>query len=558
MDRFAIGLDYGTLSARAVLVNVENGNLIADCVFEYPHGVMDRNPADGAPLGPDWALQQPQDYLDALERLVPAVLQKGGVDKDQIIGLGVDFTACTVLPVNSEGVPLCFDDKYTKRPHSYVKLWKHHGAQYEADKVNRLAFERGEDFLKRYGGKISSEWMLPKAMQILDEDPELYENMHRFMEAGDWIVNRITGSTVRSSCMAGYKAIWHKRDGYPSKDFLKALDPRLERLVEDKLSKEVVPTGTKAGEINEEGARITGLKEGTAVAVSVIDAHAAVPAVGITKPGKMFMVMGTSTCHMLLGDQELHVPGISGVVEDGIIPEYYGYEAGQACMGDHFAWFAQNLCPAEYEEEAKASNMKKLAWLDYKASLLKPGESGLVALDWWNGNRSVLVDADLTGLILGCTLQTKPEEIYRALVEATAFGTKMILETFNENGIPINEIIAAGGIAVKSPFVMQTYADILGMEITVSKTSQIAALGAAMFGATAAGNEKGGYDRISDAAVHMTGKDILVYVPEKENIPVYQKLYAEYKLLHDYFGRGENNVMKRLKRLKEEKSRNDK
>ncbi|HBN82254.1 MAG TPA: ribulokinase [Clostridiales bacterium] len=550
MDKTVIGLDYGTLSARAVLVDVDNGIILADCVFEYPHGVMDEQLPDGTRLGVNWALQYPKDYSDALQYLIPAVMKKAGVDNRQVIGLGIDFTACTVLPVDTQGIPLCYYDTFKSRPHSYVKLWKHHAAQYEADRINRLARDRNEEFIRRYGGKISSEWLLPKVMQILDEDPEIYESMDEFMEAGDWIARLITGSSSRSSCMAGYKGIWHKKEGYPTKEFLRALDDRLERLFEDKLQGNVLPTGTKVGTIHSEGAKITGLREGTAVAVPVIDAHAAVPAVGITKPGKMFMIMGTSACHMLLSDREIHVPGISGVVEDGIIPGYYGYEAGQACLGDHFAWFAENCCPALYEQQAKENNMKKLAWLDEKASQLKPGESGLLALDWWNGNRSVLVDADLSGIVVGCTLQTKPEEIYRALVEATAFGTKMIIETFKENGIPVREIIAAGGIAVKSPFVMQLFADVLGLEITVNKTLQIGALGAAMFGAVAAGYDKGGYDRISEAAEHMIGEEVVLYTPIKEYTKIYESLYEEYKLLHDYFGRGKNNVMKRLKEWK--------
>jgi L-ribulokinase len=552
MAKYVIGLDFGTLSARAVLVNVQNGRILADCVFDYPHGVMDRALPDGTPLGINWALQHPQDYLDAVQYLVPAVMEKGGADKTEVIGLGIDFTACTVIPVDENMNPLCFQEKYKKRPHAYVKLWMHHAAQYEADRVNRLAFERKEAFLDRYGGKISSEWLIPKAMQILDEDPEIYESMAALVEAGDWLVYVLTGNIVKSSCMAGYKATWHKKEGYPTKDFLKALDVRLEKLVEEKLPGEVMPAGSKAGEINRCGAALSGLSEGTSVAVSVIDAHAAVLGVGITKPGKLFMIVGTSMCHLLLGEKEKHVPGISGVVEDGIIPGYFGYEAGQACMGDHFAWFAENACPSYIEQEAKADKRKLLAHLDMLASRLKPGESGLLALDWWNGNRSVLVDADLSGMIVGCTLQTKPEEIYRALTEATAFGTRMIVETFINSGVPIEGIVAAGGIAVKSPFVMQVFADVLGMEITVNKTSQIGALGAAMFAAAAAGSKAGGYDLLSDAAERMAGKDTVTYRPNGSYKRVYDSLYEEYRALHDYFGRGQNNVMKKLRSLANE------
>ncbi len=550
MKRFAIGVDFGTLSGRAVLIDIDNGEAIADSVLEYSHKVMDKKLPCGTPLGDDWALQHPQDYLDVLEYTLPDVLKKSGIKKEQVIGLGIDFTSCTVLPVDEKGEPLCFKDNYKNNPHSYVKLWKHHAAQYEAEKINVLASERNEKFLKRYGGKISSEWLIPKIMQVLDEDHDLFEKTHRFIEAGDWIVMKLTDTEARSSCMAGYKAMWHKREGYPSKDFLKALDKRLENLVEDKLNSTICPIGSKAGEISDEGEKLTGLVKGTAVAVANLDAHVSVPATGITEPGKMLMIMGTSTCHLTLSKEEILVPGISGVVEDGIIPNYYAYEAGQACMGDHFEWFAENLFPYEYEQDAQKKGIKKLRYLEDKASFLKPGESGLIALDWWNGNRSVLVDADLTGIILGCTLQTKAEEIFRALVEATAFGTKMIIDTFKEYGFIIDRLIAAGGIAVKSPFVMQIYADVLDTDITVSKTSQIPALGSAMFGAVAAGAACGGYDDITHAAEKMAGKDVCLYKPIKEHVQIYKNLFSEYKTLHDYFGKGGNNIMKNLKRIK--------
>lgn len=308
--------------------------------------------------------------------------------------------------------------------------------------------------------------------------------------------------------------------------------------------------GGKAGEITEEIAAVTGLKAGTAVAIANVDAHVAVPAVGIVEPRKMLMIMGTSTCHMLLGDEEKMVPGMCGVVEDGIIPGYPGYEAGQSCVGDHFQWFIENCLPAGYYEEAKQKGMKIHALLREKASALKPGESGLIALDWWNGNSSVLVDADLTGVLLGCTLLTKPEEIYRALIEATAYGTNMIIETFCQNGVPIKELYACGGIAEKDEMMMQIYSDVTNMEIRISASAQTPALGSAMFGAVAAGKERGGYDSIVDAAKKMAKVKEKNYKPIPENVELYKKLYAEYKILHDYFGRGANDVMKRLKAVK--------
>ncbi len=549
--KYAIGVDFGTLSGRAVLVELDTGNEIATAVKEYPHGVMDEHlPGGNVKLEHDWALQHPQDYLDVFSQTIPAVLKESGVSPEDVIGVGVDFTACTILPIDKSGQPLCFDKKLESNPHAYVKLWKHHAAQDEANKLNEIAEKRGEEFLKLYGGKISSEWMIPKIWQVLDEAPEIYEHADRFLEATDWVVLQLTGQEMRNSCTAGYKAIWHKKMGYPSKDFFKALDPRLENVVDDKLSTNIYPIGSKAGEITEEAAKLTGLKPGTAVAVGNVDAHVAVPAVGITDAGKMLMIIGTSTCHMLLGNEEKMVPGMCGVVEDGIIPGYMGYEAGQSCVGDHFQWFIENCVPAEYTNEAKECGVSIHKVLREKASKLKPGQSGLVALDWWNGNRSVLVDVDLTGMIVGCTLLTKAEEIYRALIEATAYGTRMIIDTFEENGVPIEELYAAGGIAQKDEMMMQIYADVTNREIRISESTQTPALGSAMFGAVAAGAERGGYDSIVDAAKVMAKVRENTYKPIPENVELYEKLYQEYKILHDYFGRGENDVMKRLKEIK--------
>lgn len=551
--KYTIGVDYGTQSGRAVLVEVDTGIEIASAIKVYPHGVMDEYlPINKSKLPDDWALEHPKDYLDVLEETIPAVLQEANVKSEDVIGLGIDFTACTMLPIDREGTPLCFKKEFENNPHSYVKLWKHHAAQDEANKLNKIAEERGEDFLKRYGGKISSEWLIPKIWQILDEAPEVYDAAEKFLEAADWVIMQLTGEEKRNSCTAGYKAIWHKQKGYPSKDFFKALDPRLENLVEEKLSDDIYPIGVKAGEITKWASELTGLKIGTAVAVANVDAHVSIPAVGITDEAKMLMIMGTSTCHILLGTEEKIVPGMCGVVEDGVIPGYLGYEAGQSCVGDHFEWFVENCVPANYLKEAdeKAVNIHTL--LTEKAEKLAVGESGLVALDWWNGNRSVLVDVDLTGVLLGCTLLTKPEEIYRALIEATAYGTRTIVETFKENGVPIKELYAAGGIAEKNKLMMQIYSDVTNMEIRISASSQTPALGSAMFGALAAGEEKGGYDSIVDAAKHMAKVKEEYYKPIPENVEVYNKLYAEYKNLHDYFGRGVNDVMKRLKKIKAE------
>ena len=550
MEKYTIGVDYGTLSGRAVLVNARTGEEKADAVYEYPHAVMDEQLPCGVKLGTDWALQHPQDYLDVLAHTIPEVLKKAGVSADDVIGIGTDFTACTILPTKRDGTPLCFLPQYEREPHAYVKLWKHHAAQDKANRLNEIAAARGETWLQNYGGKISSEWAIPKIWQVLDEAPEIYEAADRFIEAADWIIWQLCGKETRNSCTAGYKEIWNKRAGYPSPDFFKALDPRLENVVQDKLGTVITPLGSRAGALTEEAAALTGLRPGIAVAVGNVDAHVCVPAVGIDGPAKMLAIMGTSTCHIMMGTEEKQVPGMCGVVEDGVMPGYFGYEAGQSCVGDHFAWFVENCVPAAYEEEARAQGKNIHVYLTEKAEKLRPGESGLLALDWWNGNRSVLVDVDLTGMMLGMTLATRPEEMYRALIEATAYGTREIIENYRANGVPVEEFYASGGISQKNAMAMQIYADVLNMPIKIAGSAQGPALGSAIFASVAAGEAAGGYDDIFTAARAMGRTKNLVYTPDPESAAIYDKLFAEYVKLHDYFGRGANDVMKRLKAIK--------
>ena len=550
MSKYTIGVDYGTLSGRAVLIEVGTGSEIASAVYEYPHAVMDTQLPGGKKLGQDWALQYPQDYVDVLTRTIPEVLKTSGVKLEDVIGIGTDFTACTVMPVKHDGTPLCDLPQYVDNPHAYVKLWKHHAAQDKANKLNEIASERGEKWLQNYGGKISSEWLFPKLWQILDEAPEIYEAMDDFVEAADWIVWQLTGVQTRNSCCAGYKAMFNKTTGYPDKAFFKVLDPRMENVIAEKLSCPVTPLGQKAGGLTAAMAAKLGLLEGTAVSIGNVDAHVCVPAVGIASPGEMLAIIGTSTCHMLLGTEEKQVPGMCGVVEDGIMPGFAGYEAGQSCVGDHFAWFVDNCCPASYYDAAKAKGMNVHQYLTELAAAQKVGEHGLVALDWWNGNRSVLVDVDLTGMMLGMTLQTKPEDMYRALIEATAYGTRMIIENYREHGVAVEAFYASGGISQKNPMMMQIYADVLNMEIKIAGTAQGPALGSAIFGAVAAGKAAGGYDDVFTAAGDMGKVKEESYLPIPENAKMYDKLFAEYRVLHDYFGRGANDVMKRLKAIK--------
>jgi L-ribulokinase len=555
MTKYAIGVDFGTETGRAVLVDVADGREVATAVYPYSHGVIDDKlpiPGKEIRLEPDWALQDPQDYIRTFQNAIPEVLVQSKVKPEDVIGIGIDFTACTMLPVKQDGTPLCDLPEFRQQPHAWVKLWKHHAAQPEADAINATARNLHQTWLDRYGGKISSEWFFSKVLQILNEAPQIYAAADRLIEAADWVIWQLTGVETRNSCTAGYKAIWSKREGFPDSSYFKALDHRLENVVDEKMSRDIRPIGGRAGVLTDQAAKWTGLLPGTAVAIANVDAHVAVPAATVTEPGRMVMIMGTSICHMVLGDAEHVVPGMCGYVEDGIIPGLFGYEAGQSCVGDHFAWFVENCVPGAYEEQARKRGIDIHQLLEEKATELKPGESGLLALDWWNGNRSVLVDVDLTGLLLGATLATKPEEIYLALIEATAYGTRVIVDTFQQNDVPIRELVACGGLPEKNKLLMQIYADVTSREIKVTASSQTPALGSAMFGAVAAGKKAGGYDSIYDAARTMAHLKQESYTPIPEHQVIYEKLYAEYLRLHDYFGRGENNVMKTLKKIKAE------
>ena len=542
MKKYSVGVDFGTLSARAVLADTETGEIVAQSVFEYPHGVMDSVLPNGKTVEKNSAYQHPHDYIDALSFTVKDVIEKSAVDSSQICGIGIDFTSCTVLPLDENSMPMCFLKEFEDECHAYVKLWKHHSAQKEADEFTEKAIENGEKWLENYGGKVSSEWLFPKITETLRKSPELYKKTAYFAEAGDWLSGLLCGSEVRSSCMAGYKGMWSKKDGYPSKEFLGKIEPELSSIVGSKISENIKPTGTLAGRINSYGAVLTGLKEGTAVSVPIIDAHAALISAGIVKGGELMIIIGTSSCHIILDKEEKNVKGICGVVRDGIIPSYAAYEGGQACVGDTFDWFVNNYLPSSYAEEAKKEGKSKFAYIKEKAAKLSAGESHLLALDWWNGNRTPLADYDLTGAIFGFTLKTKPEEIYRALIEATAYGTKAITELYTESGVAVEKIYATGGISMKDELLMQIYADVLGKEICVPQSSQAGALGSAIYAACAGG----AFDSFETAAEKMAIKTVKRYTPIKENTAIYEKLYKSYKELTDYFGRGGNGILKSL------------
>jgi L-ribulokinase len=539
-------VDFGTLSGRALVVRVRDGAELGTAVHEYAHAVMDDElAATGEKLPPDWALQDPADWLDVLRHAVPAALRSAGVSPAQVIGIGTDFTACTVLPTEADGTPLCQLPGLAGVPHAYPKLWKHHAAQPQADQINALAHERGEPWIGRYGGKISSEWQFAKGLQLLAEAPEIYARAERWIEAADWIIWQLTGTETRNACTAGYKGIY--QDGhYPSREFLGALDPRFATFAADKLEHPIMPLGARAGSLTGPAARWTGLPAGIAVAVGNVDAHVTPPAAAAAGPGQMVAIMGTSTCHVMNGTRLSEVPGMCGVVDGGIVAGLWGYEAGQSGVGDIFGWYVRGGVPPEYAERAARRHISVHELLSDEAMAQPAGAHGLIALDWMNGNRSVLVDHHLSGMIAGLTLATRPPDIYRALVEATAFGTRVIIDTFTAAGLPVTELVIAGGL-MRNEAVMQIYADVTRRPLSLIGSEQGPALGSALHAAVAAG----AYPDVPAAAAAMGRKTDRAYLPDADSAAVYDDLYAEYRTLHDYFGRGGNDVLHRLHGIRE-------
>jgi L-ribulokinase len=544
--RYVLGIDFGTLAGRALVVRVSDGAEVGTAVHEYRHGVMDATlAASGERLPPDWALQDPEDYRDVLRYAVPEAVAAAGVDPASVVGISVAFTACTVLPALRDGTPLCQLPGFRDRPHAYVKLWKHHAAQPHADRINELAAAWGEPWLARYGGRISAEWEFAKALQVLEEDPECYRAAERWIEASDWITWQLCGAEVRGECATGYKGIF--QDGtYPSPKFLGALNPSFVDFPAQKLAPALSPLGDRAGNLTARAAGWTGLPEGIAVAVGNVDAHVTVPAAQAIEPGQLVMVMGTSTCHVMNGERLAEVPGMCGVVRGGIVPGLWGYEAGQSGVGDIFAWFARTGVPPQYHAQAAARGLDLHEYLCELAAGEPVGRHGLVALDWHNGNRSVLVDHDLSGVVVGQTLATRPEQTYRALLEATAFGTRTIIEAFESAGVPVTELVVAGGL-LRNPFLMQIYADVTRRPLSVIGSAQGPALGAAIHAAVAAG----AYPDIRGASAAMGTVKRGAYQPDPWRADRYDPLYAEYRTLHDYFGRGGNDVLHRLRRIRD-------
>lgn len=537
-----LGLDFGTASVRAVLVGTRDGTERGSAVAEYRHGVIERTlPGSHEPLGADWALQHPGDYLESMHEAVSGAVRAARVDASDVVGIGIDFTSCTILPIDRALKPLSLDPSWTAHPHAWVKLWKHHAAQPQANRINDLAADRQEAFLKNYSGRTSSEWLLAKVLQILEDDPAIFDAAFGFVEAGDWVASQLTGTLVRNACAAGYKGFWNRMDGFPSADFFAALHPGL-RDLKDKLPGEIVPAGRRIGGLTSDIAASLGLKPGTAVGAAIIDAHSAVPAATVVTPGRMVMVIGTSTCHMLLADRHAIVEGVAGVVADGIVEGYYGYEAGQAAVGDLFGWYARHLAGPGKDDGAIFGTLER------EAADAGPGSNGVIALDWWNGNRSILMNADLSGLLVGMTLGTTRGDVYRSLIEATGFGTRRILDAFAEEQVPVTELIAVGGLAERSPLLVQIYADISRRPIRLAASANASATGAAMLGAVAAGEAVGGHASFVSAAQHMAALRPGEVEPDAARARAYDELYGEYLEVHDHFGRGGSEMMARLRR----------
>ncbi len=545
MKQYAIGVDFGSLSGRAVLVDISDGAVLASSVMDYPHGIMDRCLPGGKLLPQDWSLHHPADYLEVLTHTVTEVMKTAGVSAGDVHSIGVDCTASSVLPVTREGVPLCFLPEYRDEPHAYIHLWKHHAAQKYADRMTEKAVERGEKWLGAYGGRVSSESALPKLWQVLEEAPQVYDAMAYWIEAVDWLIRQLCGQITISSCCAGYKYLYCAPEGYPSDDYFASLDPRLAHIIEDKCSMPVSPLYTKAGGLTQEMAGRLGLTPGTSVAVGLVDAHACVPAAGITAPGEMVMILGTSACLMVSGETYRSVPGCYAV-RDGLLPGLWGFEGGQNSVGDMLSWMTRECVPERVQQAAKAQGVSVHQYLSALAAQKKPGETGLLALDWFNGNRSILMDSGLTGMILGLDMKTAPEDIYRALAEAAAYGARLIIDTFRERGVRVDKLLVTGGISQKNAMMMQIYADVLDMPVRVLPASHGSALGSAIAGAAAAGC----YPTVQEAIRHMAPKAEKVYEPDPVSHRTYERLYQLYAKLYRLFGQDPNSVMKELLEIK--------
>ena len=561
MSKYAIGLDYGTNSCRALIVDLETGREPATQVFVYPSGeagiLLD-------PRDPNVARQHPRDYLDGTVQVVGAAIAQAmetdpQFDAGAIVGIGVDTTGSTPLPVDAQGTPLALLPQFQDDLNAMAWLWKDHTGHAEAQEITALAKEKHPEYLAKCGGTYSSEWFWSKILRLKRAAPEVFAAAHSFVEHCDYMPALLAGNTdpaalVRGVCAAGHKAMYCEEwGGLPNAEFLGALDPALAEL-RGRLYAYAATADRPAGRLSDEWARKLGLRPGIAIATGAFDAHMGAVGAGIGE-GKLVKILGTSTCDMMVmpSDRELaDIPGVCGIVDGSILPGFYGIEAGQSAVGDIFLWFVNHLVPETYGATQEA----KFEALAESAAAQKPGAHGLLALDWNNGNRTILVDPRLGGLLLGQTLHTEAHEIYRALIEATAFGALTIVKRIEEYGVPVKEIVNCGGLAVKNPLLMQLYADITGRPMKVSRSDQTCALGAALFGAVAAGREAGGFETVAEAQAAICGVREAVYTPNPDAHVVYTQLYALYRELHDAFGTAHwsgrlDHVMKALIALRE-------
>ena len=543
-EKYALGMDFGTQSGRAVLVRLQDGEEVAVSVCSYQHGVMDRFLPSGKALPSNFALQHPMDYLQVLEYNISEILRMAAVPVHQVVAVGIATTSSTIMPVFEDGTPLCFAAEFADDPHSWVKLWKHHGAHQEASELDEFLQTTAPILAKQFGAS-SSERMLPKILEVKRRSPQIYERAFTFVELSDWLIWQLTGTLQRSAPVAGYKAMWQAKKGYLDLESLKSISSDYADIIHRKLPGPVIGLGY-AGNILPHMAEKFGLHPETAVATGHIDAHAALLGCGVTQPGTLVMVMGTSTCHLLLDEKLELVEGMSGAVQNGIIGGFYAYESGQSSVGDQFHWFVTQSVPSGYEETAKQQNLNVYEYLEKLARELSLGRTGLLALDWWNGNRSVLNDSTLSGLLIGLTAQTKPEEIYLALLESTAFGARRIVESFEEAGLGVEKLCACGGLPRRNELLVQVYANVMKRPIEVAQSDYTSALGMAMWAGVAAGSKRGGYDNIEHAVKAMAPRAGTTYCPDPQVSDVYDLLYEEYKTLYDYFGRGGNGVMRLL------------
>lgn len=524
----ALGLDFGTESVRALLVDLQ-GNERGSAVVPFKHGQITRTlPGTGELLPPDFALQHPMDWVDGSAAAVRKALKAASCPGSNVIGIGVDFTSCTMLPTLADGTPLCCTKKFAGEKFAWPKLWKHHGAKTQTTRINEVAQQRHETWLARYGGIIGLEWFFPKVLETLENAPRVYAATEVWLEAGDWFVWQLVGGPAnhlpRSTCQAGYKGMWSREDGFPSPDFFKTLHPLLENVVQEKMPGRFLAPGELAGGLAPEMAQRMGLPAGISVSAGIIDAHAGVPGAGAAEPGTLVMVMGTSSCHMLNSTANQPVPGVAGMVEDGILPGFFGYETGQAAVGDAFDWCRKLL------------GQRDFARLTEKAAALHPGAAGVRCMDWMNGCRTPLMDGHLTGAFTGLTLSHGPEHMFRALLEASACGLRWIVDQLQEHGVQVKRYVATGGLPHHNPLFLQVCADVLGQPISVHPCKHGPALGAAILGAVAAGATITGFSSVGAAILAMaqpkSSKPGIVK-PRRTESRQYDKVYSDYRQLAD-------------------------